>query len=44
MTANGDDAVAAGVFGVPTFLFGGKVFFGCDHMDMLERALAKAPA
>ena len=38
---NTDDAVASGVFGVPSFLFEDKLFFGCDHMDLLDRALGR---
>lgn len=33
-------AVEAGIFGVPSFIFRGKLYFGCDHMEMLERAMA----
>ncbi|MBC6439535.1 MAG: DsbA family protein [Rhodospirillales bacterium] len=39
---NTDEAIAAGVFGVPSFLFGDKLYFGADHMDMLEAAMARA--
>ena len=34
------DAIAAGVFGVPTFLAGGELFWGYDDMPWLERFLA----
>ena len=37
--ANTDDAVARGVFGVPSFLFDGKLFFGSDRMDLLDAAV-----
>ena len=37
--ANTDDAVACGVFGVPSFLFDGKLFFGSDRMDLLDAAV-----
>ena len=32
-------AVDAGVFGVPTFIYEGEIFFGKDHLDQLEDAL-----
>ena len=32
-----DDAVAAGVFGVPTFVVDGEMFWGTDRLPMLER-------
>ena len=35
-----DEAVAAGVFGVPTLLIDGTVFWGADAMPMAERYLA----
>ena len=38
---NTDDAVARGVFGVPSFLFDGKLFFGSDRMDLLDLALGR---
>ena len=41
VAANTDDAVARGVFGVPTFLFDGKLFFGSDRMDLLDAALSR---
>lgn len=39
VAANTDDAIASGVFGVPSFLFDGKLYFGSDRMDLLEAAL-----
>ena len=39
VVGNTDDAVARGVFGVPSFLFDGKLFFGSDRMDLLDAAL-----
>lgn len=42
VAANTEEAAGAGVFGVPSFVFGGKLHFGCDHLDMLEDALARA--
>ena len=41
VAANTEDAVAGGVFGVPTFLFDGKLFFGSDRMDLLDAALSR---
>ena len=38
---NTDDAIARGVFGVPSFLFDGKLFFGSDRMDQLDLALGR---
>jgi 2-hydroxychromene-2-carboxylate isomerase len=35
-----DEAIAAGVFGVPTFLVGGELFWGYDDLPWLERFLA----
>lgn len=40
---NTEEAVASGVFGVPSFVFDGKLHFGCDHLDLLEDALATYP-
>ena len=39
VAGNADDAIARGVFGVPSFLFDGKLFFGSDRMDLLDVAL-----
>jgi hypothetical protein len=36
---SGDDAVAAGVFGVPTFVSGGRLFWGLDSLPMLRASL-----
>jgi 2-hydroxychromene-2-carboxylate isomerase len=36
---NTEEAVAAGVFGVPTFRVGDEIFWGCDRMDYLRRYL-----
>ena len=41
VVANTDAAVARGVFGVPSFLFDGKLFFGSDRMDLLDAALGR---
>ncbi|MBI2311725.1 MAG: 2-hydroxychromene-2-carboxylate isomerase [Betaproteobacteria bacterium] len=37
---NGEEALAAGVFGVPSFVVGGEVFWGFDATDMLLEYLA----
>ena len=34
-----DQAIAAGVFGVPTFAVGDELFWGQDRLDFLARAL-----
>ena len=41
IAGNTDDAVAGGVFGVPSFLFDGKLFFGSDRLDLLDAALGR---
>lgn len=38
-----DEAVARGVFGVPTFFVGEDLFWGADRMDMVEAALGGSP-
>lgn len=38
---NCDDAVARGVFGTPSYVYNGEVFWGQDRLDFLERALAR---
>lgn len=44
---NTRQALKAGAFGVPTFVLHGvgraQMFFGVDHMDFLERAIAGQP-
>ena len=37
LTAQVNDAIAQGVFGVPTFQIGGELFWGADHLPQLER-------
>ncbi len=37
---NTDAAVAAGVFGSPSYLYAGELFWGQDRLDMLEQAIA----
>jgi 2-hydroxychromene-2-carboxylate isomerase len=38
---NNAAAIAAGVFGVPTIIWRGKIFFGNDRLEMLERSLSR---
>ena len=40
--ANTDEAVSAGVFGAPWFVFDGQPYWGQDRLDFLERAFAEA--
>lgn len=42
LRANTEEAVARGAFGAPTFFAGGEMYFGCDHLPFLERALRGA--
>jgi 2-hydroxychromene-2-carboxylate isomerase len=37
---NTDDAVKAGVFGSPSYVYRGDVFWGQDRLEMLEEAVA----
>jgi len=37
---NGRQAVDAGVFGVPTFIYDGTIFWGADETDFLLDALS----
>jgi 2-hydroxychromene-2-carboxylate isomerase len=37
---NTNDAVAAGVFGSPSYVYRGEVFWGQDRLEMLEEAVA----
>ncbi len=39
LRANTEGAVAAGMFGAPSFLVGNRLFFGQDRMDFVEAAL-----
>ena len=39
--ANTQAAIDAGVFGVPSVLVEGKLFFGNDRLDLLERFLSR---
>ncbi|MFV8751504.1 2-hydroxychromene-2-carboxylate isomerase [Nannocystaceae bacterium ST9] len=38
-----DEAIALGVFGVPTFVVEGELYWGVDRMDQVERALGGTP-
>lgn len=38
--ANVEEAVTAGVFGAPSFLFQGQLYFGNDRLNFLEQELA----
>jgi 2-hydroxychromene-2-carboxylate isomerase len=44
LAKNTEAAVAAGVFGVPTVIWRGKLFFGNDRLDWLERSLSRQSA
>ena len=35
------EAIDRGVFGAPTFVYDGELFWGQDRLDFLDRALAK---
>ncbi|MDT4850095.1 hypothetical protein FQZ97_842360 [compost metagenome] len=37
---NTAEAVKAGVFGSPAYVYRGEVFWGQDRLDMLEEAVA----
>ena len=41
VAANTDDAIASGAFGVPSFLFDRKLYFGSDRIDLLDAALCR---
>lgn len=36
---NSDEAVTRGVFGAPSYVYRGEIFWGQDRLDFLERAL-----
>jgi 2-hydroxychromene-2-carboxylate isomerase len=36
-----DEALAAGVFGAPTFVYKGELFWGQDRLDFVDRALGR---
>lgn len=37
---NSEDAIRAGVFGAPSYVIGGEIFWGQDRLDFVERKLA----
>ena len=37
--ANTEDAIRRSVFGSPTYFVGGDMFYGQDHLELVERAL-----
>ncbi len=39
--ANTQEAIARSVFGSPTYFIDGDMFYGQDHLELIERALAK---
>ncbi len=39
--ANTQEALNVGVFGVPSYVYKGEIFWGQDRLDFLERALKK---
>src|SRR5947207_2397578 len=41
--ANTAEAIARGVFGAPSYVHRGELFWGQDRLDFLERALARDP-
>ena len=41
LARNTDEAIARGLFGVPSFLLGDKLYFGNDRLEMLERHLVE---
>ena len=43
LKATNDAAIAAGIFGAPTFVVDGEPFWGNDRRDQLERWLATGP-
>jgi len=40
--ANTQEALERNVFGAPTYVYGGELFWGQDRLDFLERALARS--
>lgn len=40
--SNTDEALARGVFGIPSYVVDGELFWGQDRLDFVERALAGA--
>jgi 2-hydroxychromene-2-carboxylate isomerase len=35
------EAIDRGIFGTPTYVYAGELFWGQDRLDFLDRALAK---
>lgn len=44
LEANGREAIERGLFGVPTAVLDGKLYFGNDHLDLLDRDLGRRRA
>lgn len=42
--AHTEEAIAAGVFGSPSYVFQGELFWGQDRLDMLDQAITGHPA
>jgi 2-hydroxychromene-2-carboxylate isomerase len=42
--ANTRDAIELGVFGAPTYVIDGELFWGQDRLDFVERRLAHSRA
>ncbi|MEO6364363.1 MAG: 2-hydroxychromene-2-carboxylate isomerase [Caldimonas sp.] len=40
---NSQEAVRRGVFGSPSYVYGGELFFGQDRLDFLEEAITAPP-
>ncbi len=43
VVAEAEEAVGRGVFGVPTFVVDGELYWGNDRLEMLERHLRRTP-
>ena len=39
--ANTQEAIERSIFGSPTYFVGGDMFYGQDHLELVERALVK---
>ena len=39
--ANTDEAIERSVFGSPTYFVDGDMFYGQDHLELVERALER---
>ncbi|UYY87801.1 2-hydroxychromene-2-carboxylate isomerase [Alcaligenes sp. SMD-FA] len=42
--AHTEEAIAAGVFGSPSYVYQGELFWGQDRLDMLDQAITGHPA